>query len=119
MEATHQTCRKLVKKNYAEMRVEIEPGYMGCHFSDEGRRLALEAWAKEVHEFLRDHRSMDVNSVRVILPEYDACSACGDRWETCEFDEDEDFNGDVHAAYTGCANCGVPVETAIGKDCDS
>ncbi|MCP4169960.1 MAG: hypothetical protein GY758_04205 [Fuerstiella sp.] len=90
------------KKDYDAMRVEIEPGYLVTYGepTPERREEALERWAREFEEFLKDHRSMDVNDVCVVVPIIDVCSECGEPWEVdrCDMNEDVEI----------CAYCGIP-----------
>jgi hypothetical protein len=92
------TC--VTKKDYNEMRVEIEPVALPWYSSHSSadRQKYLEQWADELHEFIRDHRSMDVNSVHVVVPEINVCSECGGAWEPMELD-----------GQVVCACCGVEV----------
>ena len=55
-------------------------------------------WVKDFNNFLRDHRSQDVNDIQVIIDKRDVCSKCGKEWETYE-DEGK----------TCCAYCGERV----------
>lgn len=103
------TCHKVERKMLDEIRVEIEPGY-GAIASWREPEKAYEEWAKELLDFIRDHRSRDVNDIRVVVPTFDACSACGQPWEPAHFPADASGPG-----FTGCAWCGIPV----GKDGDS
>ena len=68
-------------------------------YSDE-----LELWAREMNEFLRDHRSQDAVTIRVERVKETVCSACGGQWETY----DPDDNG-----VLACANCGAVVEKEV------
>jgi hypothetical protein len=45
----------------------------------EGR--ALKEWARELEEFVRDHRSQDAVTIDVVRVEQDVCDACGAEWE--------------------------------------
>jgi len=63
-----------------------------------------EDWAKAFREFLRDHRSQDVQDVVVHRITEDVCSECGHDWET---DVDED-------GKTCCAWCGTEIASEHG-----
>lgn len=43
-----------------------------------------EAWVKEFHDFIRDHRSQDPVTLTVEREYEDQCSFCGSKWETDE-----------------------------------
>jgi DNA-directed RNA polymerase subunit RPC12/RpoP len=58
-----------------------------------------EDWAKELREFLKDHRSQDEQDILVRRITEDVCSLCGREWE--EVTED---------GKTYCASCGGEVE---------
>ena len=95
--ANKRTAKRVEKKNYDEMIVEIDPGnpyYRNC--DNETRERRLTDWAEEVYDILRDHRSIDINDVSVVIPVFDACSACGREWETM-----------VDEEVVCCASCGV------------
>ena len=104
---TESMCGPVETKNFDEMRVEIEPHYDWYRQRQppEKRQSMLESWARELVEFFRDHRSMDVNSVYVVVPTFSACSACGAVWDTDLFDADPE-TGEPCEPYTGCASCG-------------
>ena len=59
---------------------------------------ALDTWAKELEEFIRDHRSQDNVSITVERVMETQCDQCHREWEP--YTED---------GVTFCANCGVPV----------
>ena len=101
MSVETKLAKKVEKKNYDEMRVEVEPGrYTFCNHSDPKiRERELVSWAKEILDFLRDHRSMDINDVCVVVPVFDACSECGAEWEP--WDDD---------GVLWCASCGAACE---------
>lgn len=83
-----------------ETRVIIEPSlpYWMPRESAEERHCRLERWARELKEFFRDHRSMDVNRVTAEPVYEDQCAECGRIWET--YDDE---------GTTCCAGCGRPV----------
>ena len=95
-------------KKYVEAKVVIEPGYTPRfgYLKTEAERVSAELkfyrnWADEIKDFFRDHRHQDINQVYVDVVERDACSKCGENWET--YIEEE--TGD-----TLCANCGALVK---------
>lgn len=86
-----------------ETRVIVEPvSVIGWGLMDaEERKTYLDRWARELMEFFRDHRSMDVNAVYAD-PRYEfQCSGCLHEWE-------EYFDDDSGKAC--CAHCGKTVE---------
>jgi hypothetical protein len=58
----------------------------------------LEAWARELEEFVRDHRSQDPISLTVERETETVCDQCDRAWEP--YTED---------GVTYCAGCGVQV----------
>lgn len=70
----------------------------------------LNAWVKEFHEFIRDHRSQDPVSLSPVFDAEDVCSDCGDRWDASVWD-DEGQDGLLH-----CNCCGAVVESASLKE---
>lgn len=72
----------------------------------EARARKYDAWAKDLKEFFRDHRSQDVNFIEVVREYEDVCSACGRRWEVST----EGAEGEPVAPF--CAWCGADVDTA-------
>lgn len=50
----------------------------------EDRAKALESWAREFEEFIRDHRSQDPVSLSVERHFQTQCSHCGYEWEEDE-----------------------------------
>jgi hypothetical protein len=79
------------------VHVECEPSYrITQYMSDiERQAKALESWARDVMEFIRDHRSMDDMDLSVVREYKDLCSVCECVWEVAEDD-----------GVTYCANCG-------------
>jgi hypothetical protein len=95
-------------KRAAECFIEIRPNNLYTHIwwrdasleeQIEFERKQYEDWAKELREFLRDHRSQDIQDVLVRTVETDACSECGKDWDIIR-------DGDKVI----CAYCGVEVE---------
>jgi len=93
-----KTCHKVQK--LVDVKVVIEPN-LWLHGSIHDQAKQMEAWAKEFKEFIRDHRSQDVNSVDVERVYETQCSACGKEWEEMEIDD---------TGTIGCAWCGVPMQ---------
>ena len=83
-----------------ETVVIVEPGYNPSRTPEENMRF-LERWAKELMEFFRDHRSMDVNAVYANPTYQEQCSGCHREWDEM-FDEE--------SGKTCCAWCGVPIK---------
>jgi len=65
----------------------------------------LETWAREFEEFLRDHRSQDVNGLTVEREVKDYCSACNEELEKEYVGTTPYKNG-----HYVCANCGAELE---------
>lgn len=70
----------------------------------EGKARALESWAMEFEEFIRDHRSQDPVSLVVERQYQDQCSHCGREWEEdsdgplCCAKAQEEWNVEKHRA---------------------
>ena len=62
----------------------------------------MAAGAKEISEFLRDHTSMDINDVCVVVPVFDACSECGDEWDPWDNED----------GVLSCGSCGVEIASS-------
>ena len=90
-----------------ETRVIIEPNDIPYYarFDEAKKTKFLDEWARELTEFFRDHRHQDVNAVYADPVYEDQCSACGDKWEPYKYEA----HGDL-PAFTGCGNCGKPIE---------
>lgn len=97
------TVKKL--NRLSEVRIEIEPKHVPFYINtDEERAKYYEEWARELTEFIRDHRSQDGAYINVIRKHEDFCSGCGHVWETMEDD------GKLY-----CSWCGEEQEAANGK----
>jgi hypothetical protein len=84
------------------LRIVVDPprpSYWGQ--TEEQRVRELEAWARELEAFVRDHRSQDPISVTVERETETVCDQCHREWET--YTED---------GVTCCAGCGVQVGAA-------
>jgi protein-arginine kinase activator protein McsA len=68
--------------------------------TDESYSQRLKEWAEELEEFIRDHRSQDRISIEVHRKMEDQCDQCGKPWEP-----------DTQDGVTGCAYCGVTIES--------
>lgn len=75
-----------------DLRVEIEPPSHVTRYLFwrrdgteqerlEAERRALEEWAREFEQFVRDHRSQDPVSLTVVRVHEDRCSHCAAAWE--------------------------------------
>lgn len=94
------TCTKVEVMTDTKVVIEPHPSLLwGCK-TEEQRAEKLAEWAREIKEFFRDHRSMDVNSVEAESVFEQQCSQCGWEWET-------DFDDEI--GKTICAGCGEPV----------
>lgn len=74
-----------MKKNILDnIRVELDPPRYAYGWSQQLETQAkdLEAWAKDLMVFLRDHRSQDDVPIKVIRDRRDICTHCGSDWET-------------------------------------
>lgn len=80
-----------------DVKVVIEGNFQWWHYRDmENKERVLERWAEELEDFFRDHRSMDVNSVRAEREYMEVCSSCNKEWEL-----DCDDDGNLICAYCG------------------
>ena len=84
----------------ASLRIVVDPPMTSTYWrrTEEQRIRELEAWARELEEFVRDHRSQDPISLTVERETVTVCDQCDRKWET--YTEDD---------VTYCAGCGVPV----------
>jgi len=65
----------------SHVRVDINLGWYSSRDPEENAKR-LESAAKDVKEFVRDHRSMDINDVYVVREYGYKCSHCGWIYET-------------------------------------
>lgn len=84
-----------------DAKVVIDPGWLGIQQTEEARAAAIERWAQEFREFLKDHRSQDANSVTVERQYEVQCNKCGREWEEEHYDSDDKYH---------CAGCGRTIE---------
>lgn len=99
-----QVTEKVTKKKVlvdSHVRITPDDRYWFDVNTPEKYALALEQWAKEVREFVRDHRSQDINGVDVVREYQEQCTGCHREWE--EFVDEE-------TGKTCCANCGEEIE---------
>jgi len=70
-------------KKLTDLKIVIEPDYdLGRYLKTEQQRIdAYERWAKELQEFIRDHRSQDGCIITVERVCEDVCEFCGREWE--------------------------------------
>lgn len=100
------------KTSYVKVLVDshviIDTNYIPYHArcSEEEKAKWLQEWANELISFFHDHRSMDVNSLRVNRIYEERCRQCEKSWEPESFEETED-----EPTYVGCAWCGASIET--------
>jgi thioesterase domain-containing protein len=87
------------------LRVVVDPPMASTYWrrTEEQRIRELEAWARELEEFVRDHRSQDPISLTIERVTETVCDQCSRQWET--YTED---------GVTYCAGCGVQVGEGIG-----
>ena len=98
-----KTCKKL-SGVLVGAHIEIDPPrWVGCtQWKDPAAyALALRDWAKDLEDFIRDHRSQDACGVEVVRETQDLCSCCKGEWETYV----DDVDGSLR-----CATCGALVE---------
>lgn len=101
MKTETKKCRKVNVLTDAKVVIEPQPHVTRWYDKPENIAKALEQWAREIHDFFRDHRSMDVNSVYVERVHEDQCSECKRAWEPAD---DEDGTPPY------CAYCGAIIE---------
>ena len=86
-----------------DVSVEVNPPHYAYGYSRDTERIAksLEYWAKDLVDFVRDHRSQDELDLAVVRDVREVCSLCGRDWETILPDDD--------CQIETCAWCGEPV----------
>lgn len=65
----------------SHVRIDINLGWWSSRDPEENAKR-LESAAKDVKEFIRDHRSMDINDVYVVREYAFKCEHCGWTFET-------------------------------------
>lgn len=88
-----------------DFRIVVDPPYFGPYMSEKLRIASLESWARELEDFVRDHRSQDPITVTVERVTETQCDQCGCPWEVAT-----DDNG------TFCAWCGIVVTTPVSTE---
>jgi len=93
-------------RRLVDVHVEAHPPRWAYGYSRDQEKMAqsLEQWAKELEEFIRDHRSQDSLGLSVVRDVQEVCSLCGRPWEIMGPDDD--------VPYPACAWCGEQVEVA-------
>lgn len=71
----------------SHVRIDINLGWWSSR-DPEVNAKRLESAAKDVKEFVRDHRSMDINDVYVVREYGYKCEHCGWTWEHDEEPEE-------------------------------
>lgn len=99
--STERSCFKVARQLVdAQVRCEspswIEDSYR--RRTQEAKATALEQWAKDFNDFIRDHRSQDPVRIYIEREYKDLCSHCHAEWEP--------FNDE---GVERCANCGAQV----------
>lgn len=64
----------------SHVRIDINLGWWSSRDPEENAKR-LDVAAKDVKEFVRDHRSMDINDVYVVREYGYKCEHCGCTWE--------------------------------------
>jgi transposase len=89
-------------KKLRDIHITLDPPQLWCGWGHPAYEKTLNSWARELEEFIRDHRSQDQISINIIRETYDTCSVCGREWEV--YNEDD---GSIV-----CSNCGAIIEEA-------
>ena len=86
------------KKVLVECKLVAEPCSSVTRWcrDEEAKARALESWASDVVDFIRDHRSMDPLYLSVERIYQEQCSLCGNEWEP-----------ESHDSGVECACCGA------------
>ena len=84
------------------VHIECEPPSSVTRYCGtiEREAKALESWACEVKEFIRDHRSMDPIHLEIVRDYSDLCAICEQEWEPM-----------IEDGKTCCASCGCELES--------
>ena len=101
MQTTDTPKTTIKKRVLTGVHIECEPppGVTRYCGSIESEAKALESWASEVKDFIRDHRSMDPMYLEIVRDYSDLCSTCEREWEPMTED-----------GKTCCASCGIELE---------
>jgi len=91
------------EKRLVDVHVVVNPPSYAYGWSRDPERIAksLEEWAKDLNDFIRDHRSQDSLDLEVVRDIKEVCSLCGEPWETTPPDD--------NCPDSTCAWCGEPV----------
>jgi len=92
---------KINKRVLTGVHIECEPPSSVTRYcgSIEREAKALEGWARDVKDFIRDHRSMDEIYLEIVRDYSDLCATCESEWESM-----------VEDGKTCCAHCGCELE---------
>lgn len=93
------------RKVLTGVHIECEPPSSVGQWCSSIERKAqeLESWARDVKDFIRDHRSMDPIDLAVVREYSDLCAQCENEWEPVEED-----------GTTYCAHCGIALAAEAG-----
>lgn len=90
------------KKIVVDVKVVIEGKFCWWEVDSIDRKCeTMDRWARDLEDFFRDHRSMDVNSIRAEKTYREVCSSCSRPWEV-------DYDQEKNEKF--CAYCGEPIE---------
>lgn len=101
------TCQVKRVLTGAHVEITLHQWWKKWQCTPEEHARRLQKAVSEFQEFLRDHRSQDVNSMDVVAEYQDQCSSCGREWDSYTDDD-----ASVHCCYCGAR---VVVETAQEK----
>ena len=81
---TQSTCHPI--EVTVDLRVELTPPpwAYGYRVNVKARHESLRAWARDLEDFLRDHRSQDAVPISIEPVVETQCSACRHQWEEYE-----------------------------------
>ena len=104
--AEKQQTQELAKpeKRLMEVHVVVNPPSYAYGWGRDPEKIArsLEQWARDLNDFIRDHRSQDSLDLEVVRNIQEVCSLCGRPWEIMLPDDD--------CPQTTCAWCGEQVD---------
>ena len=104
MQTTDTPKTTIKKRVLTGVHIECEPPSSVTRYcgSIEREAKALESWASEVKDFIRDHRSMDPMYLEIVRDYSDLCATCEREWEPM-----------IEDGKTCCASCGCELESEI------
>jgi protein-arginine kinase activator protein McsA len=104
MQTTDIPKTTIKKRVLTGVHIECEPPSSVTRYcgSIEREAKALESWASEVKDFIRDHRSMDPMYLEIVRDYSDLCATCEREWEPM-----------IEDGKTCCASCGCELESEI------